>query len=272
MEHDNTGKVVDPEISTGASKYDEVTENDKELLAFVVDHTDNWRDYRDQNYMDDWAKYERIWRGIWSEEDKGRTSERSKVISPATQQAIETRHAEIVEAVFGQGDFFDIDDDIADKSGAIDVEMLKKQLNEDFKQDKVRKAFDQIVLLGEVYGTLIGELIVGEEKCFVPASMPVGDAQVAYGTSESSRISVKLVPVNPKNFLFDPNGMTIEECMGVAIEKYVSVHKIEEGIKSGMYRNVDITSCYTADDELEPTQETKHYQKDKISLMTYQRR
>lgn len=269
MEYDNTGKVVDGEPTLGKTKYDEPSENDKELLAFVVDHTDNWRDYRDQNYMDDWDKYERIWRGIWSDQDKSRTSERSRVISPATQQAIETRHAEIVEAVFGQGDFFDIDDDIADKSGAIDVGTLKKQLNEDFKQDKVRKAFDQIILLGEVYGTLIGELTVGEEKCFVPASTPVGDDQVAYGTSESSRICVKLTPINPKNFLFDPNGTTIEDCMGVAIEKYVSVHKIEEGIKSGMYRNVDITSCYTADDELEPTQETKHYQKDKISLMTY---
>jgi len=269
MEYDNTGKVVDGEPTLGKTKYKEVSANDKSLLAFVVDHTDLWREYRDQNYMDDWAKYERIWRGIWSEEDKSRISERSRVISPATQQAIETRHAEIVEAVFGQGEFFDIADDIADKSGSVDVEMIKKNLNEDFKQDKVRKAFDHIILLGEVYGTLIGELIVGEEKCFVPATVDAGDNQVAYGTNEASRICVKLSPVNPKNFLFDPNGTTIEECMGVAIEKYVSIHKIEQGIKSGMYRNVDITACYTADDELEPTQETKHYQEDKVALMTY---
>jgi hypothetical protein len=269
MEYDNTGKVTDAETPSKDSQYDEPTDNDKELVAFVVDHTDNWREYRDQNYMEDWDKYERIWRGIWSEEDKGRVSERSRVISPATQQAIETRHAEIIEAVFGQGEFFDIKDDIADKTGGIDVEMLKNQLNEDFAQDKIRKAYDHIILLGEIYGTLIGELTVSEEKLFKPKTVPMEGNQVAYGVGEESRIAVKLVPVNPKNFLFDPNGTSVDDCMGVAIERYVSIHKIEAGIKSGMYRNVDITACYTADDALEPTQETKHYQEDKVSLMTY---
>jgi len=268
MEYDNTGKVVDDEPTLGKTKYDEPTANDKELVAFVVDHTDTWRDYRDQNHMDDWDKYERIWRGIWSAEDKSRMSERSRVISPATQQAIETRHAEIIEAVFGQGEFFDIDDDLADKNGSIDVETLKKQLNEDFAQDKIRKSFDQIVLLGEIYGTLIGELTVSEEKNYKPQTVPMEGNQVAYGVGEESRISVKLTPINPKNFLFDPNGTSVDDCMGVAVERYMSVHKIEAGIKSGKYRKVDVSACYE-DDSLEPTQETKNYKENKVAVMTY---
>ena len=76
----------------------------------------------DQNFLDDWLQYERIFRGKWAAEDKTRDSERSKLISPATQQAIETRHAEIMEAIFGQGEFFDIKDDVADQNGPIDVE------------------------------------------------------------------------------------------------------------------------------------------------------
>ena len=137
--YSNTGQIIDSSMLDEEVTEKGPTETEKELVAFIVDHCDEWREYRDQNHLDDWLKWERIWRGKWEATDKTRDSERSRVISPATQQAIETRHAEIMEAVFGQGEFFDIDDDVADKSGAIDVEKLKKQLNEDFKQDKIRK-------------------------------------------------------------------------------------------------------------------------------------
>jgi len=268
MDYNNTGKVVDGDDSLD-SEFREPSANDKAMVEFIVDYTDEWREYREQNFEEDWNKYERIWRGIWAAEDKSRTSERSKVISPATQQAIETRHAEIIEGIFGQGQFFDIKDDIADKTGAVDVEQLKKQLNEDFAQDKIRKSFDQIVLLGEIYGTHIGELVLSEVDYFTPSTKPLGNGQAAFGVSEKSRVAVKLNPINPKNFLFDPNGTTIEECMGVAIERFVSLHKIEEGIESGKYRKVDISSCYVDDDSIEPTQENIQFKKNKVKTLTY---
>ncbi len=264
---ENTGQVVDILEEESASQYYEPTEADKELLGFVVDHTDRWREYRDQNYMDDWLKYERIFRGQWQSDDKTRQSERSRVISPATQQAIETRHAEIMEAIFGQGEYFDIDDDTNDKQG-LDVEKLKNQLLDDFRQDKIRKSIDQITLLGEIYGTGVAEIIVESVKQFVPMQIPLDQTQVAYGTGEKDRISVKLVPVNPKNFLFDPNGTSVDDCMGVAVEKYVSIHKIAAGIADGKYRNCDISSMYESDD-LEPTQESRNFEDDKVKLLTY---
>ena len=275
---ENTGAVVDPVTEQDKTpQFYEPTESDKELAAFVVDHTDRWRDYRDQNYLDDWEKYERIFRGQWKDDDKTRSSERSRVISPASQQAVETRHAEIMEAIFGQGEFFDIEDDLADKEN-IDVEMLKKQLYEDFAQDKIRKSIDQIALLAEIYGIGIGEITVGTEKNYKPMQVPMAPpmqmgagaqaVQMAYGAGEKERVSVKINPVNPKNFLFDPNGTSIDDCMGVAIEKYVSIHKIAAGIKSGKYKNVDISSFYE-DDSLEVTQEAKTYEDDKVLLLTY---
>ena len=261
---ENTGKIVDPE-----STFVEPTDNEKELLEFIVDHTDRWRDYRNQNFLDEWEHYERIYRGKWAATDKNRESERSRLISPATQQAIETRHAEIMEAIFGQGEFFDIKDDIRDVDGnPMDIEMLKKQLYEDFAQDKIRKSFDQIGLLAELYGTGIGEITVSKVKQFKPASRPLEDGTIAYGVEEKSRVSVKLIPVNPKNFLFDPNGTTVDDCMGVAIERNVSIHKIMEGISSGKYRKCDIGTQYT-DDSLDPTQEFTNFKDDKVELLTY---
>ena len=264
----SAGEVVDDEFEEKESNYYTPTENDKEVTSFVVDHTDKWREYRNQNFLDDWMKYERIWRGVWDASDKARESERSRVISPATQQAIETRHAEIMEAIFGQGEYFDIKDDVNDQNGSIDVEKLKLQLMEDFAQDKLRKSIDQIALLGEIYGTGIGEITVSEVKQYVPMSIPVDHTQLAYGVGEKTRVSVKLNPVNPKNFLFDPNGTDIDDCMGVAVERYVSIHKIAAGISSGKYLNVDIGTMYDTD-ELEPTQEMRNFEDDKVLLLTY---
>ena len=253
------------------NEFYEPTEADKELTAFVTDHCTKWRDYRDTNFLPDWLEYERIFRGQWASEDKTRESERSRIVTPATQQAVETRHAEIMEAIFGQGDFFDIEDNIQDVNGnPIDVEMIKAQLTEDFKKDKIRKAIDQIELMAEIYGTGIGEIIVKTEKEYIPSTQPIPNqmGQAAIGVMERDRIGVKIMPINPKNFLFDPNGTSIDDCMGVAIEKYVSIHKVVAGIEKGIYRKVDITPTYE-DTDLEPTQEVSQYQDEKVLLLTY---
>ena len=250
--------------------FEQPSEEDKEIVAFVVNHCDRWRDYRNTNYLDLWDEYERIFRGEWAIEDRMRDSERSRIVTPAAQQAVETRHAEIMEAIFGQGEFFDIEDDIKDVNGnPLDVEMIKNQLNEDFKLDKIRKAIDQIELMAEIYGTGIGEIVVVTDKTFEPATQQIpGQQQAAIGVVEKDRIGVRIVPVNPKNFLFDPNGTSIEDCLGVAIEKYVSIHKIVKGQEDGIYKKVDIGTS-PEDDRLEPTQEVVQYRDDKVKLLTY---
>jgi hypothetical protein len=124
--------------------------------------------------------------------------------------------------------------------------------------------------MAEIYGTGIGEIIVKTEKEYIPTTraIPNQTGQAAIGVTETNRIAVKIVPVNPKNFLFDPNGTSIDDCMGVAIEKYVSIHKVVEGIERGIYRKVDITPTYE-DTDLEPTQEVSQYQDEKVLLLTY---
>jgi hypothetical protein len=252
-------------------EFDEPTEADKDLVSFVVGQCDNWRDWRDSNYLELWNEYERIFRGVWASEDKTRDSERSRIISPATQQAVETRHAEIMEAIFGNGDFFDIEDDVTDVNGTeLDVNQIKAQLMDDFKKDKIRKAIDQIELMAEIYGTGIGEIIVKTEKEYVPATQPIPGVvgQAAIGVQEKDRTAVKIMPVNPKNFLFDPNGTSVDDCLGVAVEKYVGLHKIVKGIEDGIYRKVNVGPMYDTED-LEVTQEDTQYQTDKVKLLTY---
>jgi hypothetical protein len=254
-----------------SGQFEEPTENDLELSQWIVSHTDRWRDYRDQNYLTKWLEYERIFRGLWAAEDRTRDSERSRIISPATQQAIETRHAEIMEAIFGQGEWFDIEDDIRDVNGTpLDVEQIKAQLMEDFSRDKIKKSIDQIELMAEIYGTGIGEIVIKMEKEYAPATQPIpGEMGIAaIGVQEKERVSVKLIPVNPKNFLIDPNATSLDDSMGCAVEKFVSVHKIVEGMEKGIYRKIDL-GLDAPDDDLEPTEELISFQDGRVRLMTY---
>ena len=252
-------------------EFDESTAEEKDLVSWVVDHTERWRDYRDSNFMHYWEEYERIFRGQWASEDKTRDSERSRIISPATQQAVETRHAEIIEAIFGSGEFFDIKDDLKDIDGnPMDVEAIKLMLMEDFKRDKIKKSIDQIELMAEIYGTGIGEVVIGTATEYKPATqaMPGSQGVAAIGVQESERFFVKIKPVNPKNFLIDPNAESIEEAMGCAVEKYVSIHRVVANMEKGVYMKRNIVTSPT-DETLEATQELRNYDDDKVKLLTY---
>jgi hypothetical protein len=249
-------------------KEDEVTSEDQELVSFVVDHCNGWRDHRNVNYLDKWEEYERLWRGIWDAADKSRDSERSRLITPSLQQAIESKQAEISEAVFGRGDWFDIVDDQQDPQQN-DLQLMRTQMHEDFKFSKIKKSLDNIILLGELYGTGIGEVIVEEKTVMTPATQPIpGSNMAAIGVNETKKFMVGLNPINPRNFLIEPNAKDVESSLGVAIEEYVAYHTIIQGMVDGTYRKVGITPAYE-DMRLEPTQETTQRQDDKVRLIRY---
>jgi hypothetical protein len=249
-------------------KEDEVSSEDKELVSFVVDHCNRWRDHRNVNYLDKWEEYERLFRGMWDAADKTRDSERSRLVTPALQQAIESKQAEISEAVFGRGDWFDIVDDMRDPEKK-DMQLMRTQMHEDFKFSKVKKALDNIILLGEMYGTGIGEIIVSEKTVMSPATQPIpGSKMAAIGVNEVKKFMVELNPINPRNFLIDPNAKEIESSLGVAIEEYVPYHTIVEGMVNGTYRKVNVTpNSQTM--ELEPVQETTQNQDDRVRVIRY---
>jgi hypothetical protein len=249
-------------------KEDITTEGDRELVSFIVDHCNRWRDHRDVNYLDKWEEYERLFRGIWDGLDKTRESERSRLVTPALQQAVESKQAEISEAVFGRGEFFDIVDDRMDQDKN-DIALVRQQMHEDFKFSKVKKALDDIILLGELYGTGIGEITVEEKTVMSPSTQPIpGTAMAAIGVTEQKKFMVQLHPINCRNFLIDPNARDIESSLGVAIEEYVPYYKIVQGMVDGTYRKVGITPSYN-DMDLEPVQEISPKQDDKVRVIRY---
>jgi len=243
-------------------------EAERELVSFVVEHCDKWRDHRDVNYLQKWDEYERLFRGEWAAEDKMRESERSRIVTPALQQAIEGKQAEISEAVFGRGEWFDIQDDNMDQQPE-DIALVRNQMHEDFKYSKIKKAVDSVILLAELYGTGIGEITVSEKNIYAPATQSMEGEQAAMiGVMEKSQFMVGLNPINPRNFLIEPNATTVEDSLGVAIEEYMSLHTIVEGMMKGIYRKVDIQASYDTMD-IERTQEDVVYRDGKVRVVRY---
>ena len=241
---------------------------EQSIEAWVINKCDDWRDYYESNYEDRFDEYYRLWRGQWSPEDSQRASERSRIISPALQQAVESNVAELEEATFGRGKWFDIADDVADPQKQ-DALVLRKKLSEDFEACKIRKAVAECLINSAVFGTGVGEIVLEEVKEMAPASEPImgGDLQ-AVGVNITDRVVVKLKPVLPQNFLIDPVATSVEDAYGVAVDEFVSRHSVEILQEQGVYREAMIESA-APDTDLEPDQDLTIYNDDKVRLTKY---
>jgi len=254
------------ELSFDASTDELLTEQD--LASWVVDKCRQWRDHYESNYQEKHEEYYRLWRGIWSQEDVERLSERSKIIAPALQQAVESNVAELEEATFGRGKWFDIKDDMNDPERA-DIQYLCNKLTEDFEKTRVRKSVAECLINAAVFGVGVAEVTISEEKEMAPATQPLMDGQLqAVGVTIKDRTVVKLRPVMPQNFLIDPIATSIEEALGCAIDEFVSRHQVELLQEQGVYADVYIADA-SPDTNIEPDQDLTIYSDDKIRLTKY---
>lgn len=236
--------------------------------GWITDKCDGWRDHYDSTYAEDHEEYYRLWRGIWNPNDRLRDSERSRLISPALQQAVESSVAEVEEATFGRGKWFDIKDDLQDQQKQ-DVQLIRAQLEEDMGYVKARKNIAECILNAAVYGTGIGEIVLDEVKEMRPAMQPVMEgAMTAIGVTQKDRMLVKIRPILPQNFLIDPVATSIEEALGVAIDEFVPLHQVQAGIDAGIYYDVDVEVA-APDEALEADQDLTTYNDDKVRLTKY---
>ena len=241
---------------------------EQSIEDWVMTKCDDWRDHYESNYSYRFDEYYRLWRGIWDVSDSERASERSRIISPALQQAVESNVAELEEATFGRGKWFDVSDNVGD-TDRNDVLFLRNKLTEDFEDCKVRKSVAECLINAAVFGTGIGEIIIEEMKEMAPATQPImgGDLQ-AVGVTIQDRVKVKLKPVMPQNFLIAPVATSVEDSMGVAIDEFVSMHQVEMLQEQGVYLDTYIGPA-APDTDLEPDQDLTVYHDNKVRLTKY---
>jgi len=257
----------------------EKVENQDSIEAYVLGVTEEWRDFVRSNYYSQWDEYYRLWRGIWASEDKSRDSERSRIITPALQQAVESSVSEIEEATFGHGNLFDLRDDMADTMAPTqegkppedaDIAFLKKKLTEEFYLNHVRQDASEVLLNAAVYGTGVAEVVLEEQKRLAPAKEPILNGQLAaVGVNMTTEIGVVMKPIQMKNFLIDPVATTIENAHGCAIDEFVPAHTITALQEQGVYRKCHVGTA-PSETDLEPNPEISVYPShDKVRLLKY---
>ena len=241
---------------------------EQSLEDWVLTKVDDWGDYYENNYSEKHQEYYRLWRGIWNASDKTRQAERSQIIAPALQQAVESNVAEIEEATFGRDKYFDIKDNMGD-SETEDIMFLRKKLHEDFDMTKIRRDVSECLINSAVFGNGIGEVVLEEINEMKPATEEVmGGAMEAVGVNISKRTVVRLRPILPQNFRIDPVATNVEEALGVAIDEFVSSHLVEQLQESGVYREGYLGNA-SEDFDLEPDSELTVHQDDKVRLTKY---
>jgi len=220
-------------------------ENKYQALASWLNYRlEGWRNHRNTNYIPMWDEYYRLWRGVWSAGDRTRATERSRLIAPALQQAVESSVAELEEATFGRGKWFDIKDDMLDQDPS-DADYIRNLLQEDLEKTGCKDAICEVFLNGAIYGTGIGKIVVKQSIERSPIEENIGGTMATTRTVvEISAIDVHVEPISPKEFLIDPSANSINDALGVAHEVIKPRYHVVEGIRSGIYRDVPLDGDY----------------------------
>mgnify|MGYP000494985666 FL=1 len=241
---------------------------EQSLQDWVMTKVNDWGDYYENNYAKKHEEYYRLWRGIWNASDATRKAERSQIIAPALQQAVESNVAEIEEATFGRGKYFDIKDNLGD-SETEDIQFLRNKLHEDFERTRIRRDMSECLINAAVYGNGIAEVVLEEINEMKPATEKVmGGAMEAVGVNISKRTVVRLRPILPQNFRIDPVATNVEEALGVAVDEFVSAHTVEILQEQGVYKDAYLGNA-SEDFNLEPDSELTVTQDDKVRLTKY---
>lgn len=194
----------------------------EQLATWIMDHVHEWEDWRKQNMDKRWATYLRKWRGLFDESDRTRSSERSQLISPALQQAVEEYVAEMEEAILGDKEgWFDVDDNHSDGQKE-DWQVIRLQLLDDMDHANVPGALVECCgIMSGVYGTSIGKVVTSTRSEKKLKTVLNEKSQVVEGITEDDRVVVTLEPVRPDQFVIDtavnkPGREGIEQALGMA--------------------------------------------------------
>lgn len=213
---------------------------DSQLVSWVMERVNLWREERDAAFGTRWGEYYRLWRGRWTANDRNRSSERSKLIAPALSQAIEMTVAEMEEATFGREQWFDIRDD--KNATEEDKQILLKSrdnLLEDLNTAGVPDSISASYLNGALYGEGIGKIVMDfVDVPKVGNLLPDGSREVGV----TKRRVFSLDPIPADEFVPDTSGTNVDEMLGCAHEFNKPLIWVRKMQAKQVFRDVDIYS------------------------------
>ena len=240
-------------------------QNDTELASWIMEKVTSWESWRNTNYEDRWDEYYRLWRGIWTEKDKSRNSERSRIICPELAQTVETMVAELEDATFIRDRWIDVSDDALDEDPTDIAEAIKRLLDE-FHDNGVADAISEAYFNGALYGTGIAKIVVDKVK------EPTVDTKSDIPSiSFKDKVIVKVVPISPRHFAIDPNARSIEEALGCAHIIKVPLTSVQKKISNGIYRPVPLAPFFDSIENVDDLGEVSTFDQnsDAVKIVEY---
>lgn len=243
---------------------------DTDIVSWVLKMVQRNRQQRDTTYKPRWDEYYKSWRGRWSTTSRSRASERSKLVSPATQSAIDIKLAEIMEALLGREAWFDVSASISDENKAAAIK-ARDQLMEDLKKDGIFTFLAEVILNGALYGQLNGKIVTEIKQEAIPVQLPAKDGKpprVIRGYKE--RVAIYPAAMEPGQMVWDMSGPTrADDMLGLAHEFQMSLHKIKQRQQDGAYRKVSIGPMTNKNATFERMEEQTTLQDDSAFITEY---
>jgi hypothetical protein len=202
-----------------------------------MERVNSWRDVRETTFRPRWDEYYRIWRGRWDSSSRTRASERSKLIAPASQIAVDTAAAELLEAIFSRDTFVDISDDVADEQRE-DAMAVRDLLIEDLKKDGIVETLAEICTMGALYGEFIAKIVTDVEVKAKPKMIQNPDGTKELIKSSEEVVKIYPVAIEPGNLVVDPGSDCIDTMQGSAHEFELPMHLIKRRQAAGTYYDV----------------------------------
>lgn len=233
------------------------------LISWVLGNTTVWKQARDSQYQSRWEEYYRLWRGIWAAQDKQRNTERSRLISPALQQAIESVASEIESAILEKPTLFDLVDNVQDAEKR-DVAAISALLRERMDEADFETALNEIFLMGSIYGTGIGKLNSRTIKV-----QKIRQSSIGLEVDVEDRELVELIPVLPSEFIIDTAATSIDAALGVAHEFTAPRHEVIAMQRSGSYMKADLHASAATTDPILSDETRNQNDKNSVNMLEY---
>jgi hypothetical protein len=214
------------------------TQREDQLVDWIMARVNRWRRYRDMSFEKTWGEDYRLWRGRWTENDRTRKSERSKMVMPALAQALEMTVSELEEAAFGREMWIDTDDTqpVDPQKQEVTPKMLAGQLADDLHKAKVEQDIADSFLLGGLQGQCSLKIIVEKDPTVQVARDEMGNLE----TSPSDHVRVRVESIPADELVVDPSATSCETALGVAHEVVRPLHWIKAQQKEGIFHNVPV--------------------------------
>jgi len=211
------------------------------VVGEIMGDVSRWRRLRDDTFEALWDEYYAKWRGFWMPEHKSYKTERSKLISPLTQMAVDLTSAEIIEAVLGREYFVDLPDDVDDQD-TTDMERVRANLVQDLKEVGFIDEFALTTLNGCLYGSGITKIQISTKVVKTPRRAETGELLI----DEREEVVIKPVAIEPGQFVPDPGARDIDDMKGCAHEFMMPITRVKELQESGVYWSDFVVNPYRA--------------------------